>query len=266
MADDAEEQIHQVSLARQPSLNGYPQEPPSSRRHGGSHKDAKGNIEVPRAMKERTTRPRHQYHTRSKTRNMEQAIDDLDTALNAAAVAQGTPTYPPRFTPQYGMPLGWNTTTEGQTSREGHKQAGVNNLAAKVAQRTAGLPQPTYVMGLHAQVDISRQTGPTLGIQGTTPLGEEKLNSLEERVRITEGTDSYGLNATDLCLVPDIELSADFKTPKFKKYKGSSCPRDKILGHCFQDSLTGVALCWYVNLEKGRVKTWRDLAEAFVCQ
>ncbi|RDX79708.1 hypothetical protein CR513_39849, partial [Mucuna pruriens] len=75
----------------------------------------------------------------------------------------------------------------------------------------------------------------------------------------------------------DVALPTNFKTPKFEKYKGSSCPRvhlamycqkmaayihqDKILVHCFQDSLTGAVLNWYVNLEKGR-----DLVEAFVRQ
>ena len=36
--------------------------------------------------------------------------------------------------------------------------------------------------------------------------------------------------------------------------------------HCFQDSLTGAALRWFVGLESGRIKTWRDLAEAFLRQ
>ncbi|RDX71033.1 hypothetical protein CR513_49655, partial [Mucuna pruriens] len=41
---------------------------------------------------------------------------------------------------------------------------------------------------------------------------------------------------------------------------------DKILIHCFQDSLTGTTLGWYVSLERGSIKTWRDLAEAFLKQ
>ncbi|RDX85388.1 hypothetical protein CR513_33422, partial [Mucuna pruriens] len=41
---------------------------------------------------------------------------------------------------------------------------------------------------------------------------------------------------------------------------------DKILIHCFQDSLTGADLSWYVSLERGCVKTWRDLAKAFLKQ
>ncbi|RDX68789.1 hypothetical protein CR513_52184, partial [Mucuna pruriens] len=35
---------------------------------------------------------------------------------------------------------------------------------------------------------------------------------------------------------------------------------------CTKDSLTGAVLSWYVNLENGCVKTWRDLAEVFLCQ
>ncbi|RDX77674.1 hypothetical protein CR513_42168, partial [Mucuna pruriens] len=71
----------------------------------------------------------------------------------------------------------------------------------------------------------------------------------------------YRLEAIDLCLVPNVGLSTDFKALKFDKYKGSSCPRvhlamycrkmaahiydDKILIHCFQDNLTGATLNWY---------------------
>ncbi|RDX76373.1 hypothetical protein CR513_43640, partial [Mucuna pruriens] len=134
------------------------------------------------------------------------------------------------------------------------------------------LPPPVYVMVTRAPhlIDLGRQTRPTPRTQGAIPLGEEKLNSLEER------TENHGLDVVDLCLVPNIVLPADFKTPKFEKYKGIFYPRvhlamyctkiasyihqDKILVHCFQDSLTGATLSWYINLEKG------DLAEAFVRQ
>ncbi|RDY13185.1 hypothetical protein CR513_01928, partial [Mucuna pruriens] len=104
--------------------------------------------------------------------------------------------------------------------------------------------------------------------------------SIEERLRVVEGGDRYGLEAVDLCLVLDIGLPVDFKTPEFDKYKGSSYPRVhlamycwkmtayiydyKILIHCFQDSLTGATLNWYVSLERRRIK--RDMAEAFLKQ
>ncbi|RDX84755.1 hypothetical protein CR513_34156, partial [Mucuna pruriens] len=101
-------------------------------------------------------------------------------------------------------------------------------------------------------------------------------------MRAIEGTGGHGIDAINLCLVLNIELPSDFKVPKFEKYKGSSCPRvhlamycrkmapytqqDKILMHCFQDSLTGAALRWYVSLDGGHIKTWRDLADAFLRQ
>ncbi|RDY04170.1 hypothetical protein CR513_12149, partial [Mucuna pruriens] len=114
------------------------------------------------------------------------------------------------------------------------------------------------------------------------PLLKGKWQSLEEHFCAIEGGDKYELEVVDLCLVPDVGLSKDFKTPEFDKYKGSSCSRvhlamyyqkmaayiydDKVLIHYFQDSLTGVALSWYVSLERGRIKTWRDLAKAFLKQ
>ncbi|RDY09903.1 hypothetical protein CR513_05651, partial [Mucuna pruriens] len=41
---------------------------------------------------------------------------------------------------------------------------------------------------------------------------------------------------------------------------------DKVLIHYFQDSLIGTTLILYVSLERGHVKTWRDLVEAFLKQ
>ncbi|RDX88714.1 hypothetical protein CR513_29643, partial [Mucuna pruriens] len=115
-----------------------------------------------------------------------------------------------------------------------------------------------------------------------SPQTEEKWRFLKERLQAIEGVDWYGLDAVDLCLVPDVVLPTDFKTPEFDKYKGSSFPgthlimycrkmasyihNDKLLVHCFQDSLSKAALGWYVGLEKGCVRSWKDLAEAFLKQ
>lgn len=38
----------------------------------------------------------------------------------------------------------------------------------------------------------------------------------------------------------------------------------RMLIHCFQDSLTGVALRWYMGLDITHVKTFNDLGEAFI--
>ncbi|RDY09922.1 hypothetical protein CR513_05637, partial [Mucuna pruriens] len=109
----------------------------------------------------------------------------------------------------------------------------------------------------------------------SSPQSEEKWKSLEERLCTIKGGDKYGLEAVDLCLVPNVGLPADFKTPEFDKYKGSSCPRVHLAIYCRKmaayvyddkDSLTGAALSWYVSLKRGCIKTLRDLVEAFLKQ
>ena len=109
------------------------------------------------------------------------------------------------------------------------------------------------------------------------------MRKLEERLKAVEGSESYGaLNPEDLCLVPGVVLPPKFKVPDFEKYNGNTCPKlhmamycqkmaahtrdDKLLMHCFQESLTGGALRWYIHLDASCIKTWRDLANAFIAQ
>ena len=73
------------------------------------------------------------------------------------------------------------------------------------------------------------------------------------------------MEVVDLCLVHDVIIHPKFKAPEFNKYKGTSYQKshltmycmkmaahakdDKLLIHCFQDSLTGEILKWYMQLE-----------------
>ncbi|KAA0060421.1 uncharacterized protein E6C27_scaffold22G002400 [Cucumis melo var. makuwa] len=119
--------------------------------------------------------------------------------------------------------------------------------------------------------------------QNENTLAKQKLDVLEERLRAIEGTDVYGnIDATQLCLVPGLIIPAKFKVPEFDKYDGSTCPRshlimycrkmaehinnDKLLVHCFQDSLTGPASRWYIQLDNAHIHVWKDLADAFLKQ
>ncbi|RDY13955.1 hypothetical protein CR513_01046, partial [Mucuna pruriens] len=246
--------------------------------------------------------PNHPYHTRARTRHMEQAIDELEqqsmqtraensltrcsssspgtppcplpllpeAASNAAT--QGTPVYPPSFSPQYGMPLGWNAPTEAQVVEE-PEAVEASCPIPQATQATVSLPHYSYPPGPPGQ------TGATFRNLEATPVHDEKISSLEQQVRIIEGTGGHDLDATDLYLMSNVALQVDFKTPEFKKYKGSSCPRvhlamycrkmvayihqDKILVHCFQDSLTGAALNWsrLQNLSKMESEGFKDYAQ-----
>ncbi|KAA0056623.1 girdin-like [Cucumis melo var. makuwa] len=119
--------------------------------------------------------------------------------------------------------------------------------------------------------------------QNENTLAKQKLDVLEERLRAIEETDVYGnTDATQLCLVPSLIIPAKFKVPEFDKYDGSTCPRthlimycrkmaahinnDKLLVHCFQDSLTGPASRWYIQLDNAHIHVWKDLADAFLKQ
>ncbi|KAE8733240.1 Detected protein of unknown function [Hibiscus syriacus] len=110
-----------------------------------------------------------------------------------------------------------------------------------------------------------------------------QIKSLEERMKSVEITESfYGFDASELSLVPDLILPIKFKAPEFDKYDGTTCPSshitmfcrrmvgyvkdEKLLIHCFQDSLTGPTLKWYTQLTKANIRSWKDLAKAFLEQ
>ncbi|XP_039021236.1 uncharacterized protein LOC120153320 [Hibiscus syriacus] len=107
----------------------------------------------------------------------------------------------------------------------------------------------------------------------------QQLKSMEERMRSVELEPFYGMDARELSLVPDLILPSKFKAPDFEKYDGTTCPsahlvmfcrrmtgyteNEKLLIHCFHDSLTGSTIKWYNQLTRSQIKSWRDLARAF---
>ena len=117
--------------------------------------------------------------------------------------------------------------------------------------------------------------------QSESNEAQRKLELIEERLRMVEGSDTYGLvDASKMSLVPDLVLPPKFKVPTFDKYDSTKCPsahlymycrkmtdhtnNDKLLIHCFQDSLTGSATRWYNQLSRENVRSWTDLAKAFL--
>ncbi|XP_014524575.1 uncharacterized protein LOC106780783 [Vigna radiata var. radiata] len=112
---------------------------------------------------------------------------------------------------------------------------------------------------------------------------KSKLEALEDRMKAIEGIKSYGFgDVARLSLAPGVTISHKFKVPEFEKYKGNTCPKnhltmycrkmaayahdDKLLIHLFQDSLADAALSWYTNLNSSHIRSWADLADAFVRQ
>ncbi|KAJ9154319.1 hypothetical protein P3X46_027670 [Hevea brasiliensis] len=111
----------------------------------------------------------------------------------------------------------------------------------------------------------------------------EKLSALEERLRAIEGLNMYGsVDVASLRLVPDVVVPPKFKVPDFDKYTGNSDPRihlatyitkmsaltedDRLLVHFFHESLSGAALRWCIQLDRSKLRSWKDLADAFLKQ
>ena len=110
---------------------------------------------------------------------------------------------------------------------------------------------------------------------------QRKFELIKEHLKAMEGSDVYRLvDAYKMSLVPDLVLPPKFKVPTFDKYDGTKCPfahlymycrkmtgytsNDKLLLHCFQDSLSGSATRWYNLLGWDQIKSWMDLAKAFL--
>ena len=109
------------------------------------------------------------------------------------------------------------------------------------------------------------------------------MESLEEKLKSLQGLSAYGtIDMEDLCLFPDLVIPPKFKLPDFEKYDGKTSPilhltmytrsmaayinNEKLMVHCFQHSLKGSPLQWFLQLDKAKIRGWRDLAESFVNQ
>ena len=111
---------------------------------------------------------------------------------------------------------------------------------------------------------------------------QDTIHEMKREMKALRGKEAFGQNVYELRLVPNVVVPPKFKVPDFDKYKGNTCPRihltmyvrkmstqaynDKMLVHFFQDSLAGAAQKWYMSLDSARIRTFNDLANAFIHQ
>ena len=104
---------------------------------------------------------------------------------------------------------------------------------------------------------------------------------MDKKLKEIEGVNDLGsVDPKELSLVPNVVIPPKFKISKFKKYDGTKCPEnhlatycnkmaghthnENLLIHVFYDSLIGATAQWYMKLKKDQIRTWRDLAQAFL--
>ena len=112
---------------------------------------------------------------------------------------------------------------------------------------------------------------------------QQKVSWIEERLKAIKRNNSIkGMNTLELSLVLDVVILYKFKMPDFIKYNESTCLKahmtmfcrkmvvhpgnDKLLIHCFHESLIGSAVRWYMKLDRSQIHTWTDLVKAFLAQ
>ncbi|XP_016681306.1 uncharacterized protein [Gossypium hirsutum] len=194
-----------------------------------------------------------------------------DIAEPPQSRATQDPLYPLRFTPphihamQRGYPQREPTVLEQPPVPSAHLGQGmfVSNPSAN--------PSDPIVPDLDDPVEVAR-----LRIDDNN--AHDKYRILEEMIKAVEGAEVFSaLSAKELSLVPDLVLPPKFKAPDFEKYDGTRCPKahlimfcrkmtgyvndDKLLVHCFQDSLVGSALRWYnrsVERESDHGRIWHQ--------
>ncbi|WJX20399.1 hypothetical protein P8452_09959 [Trifolium repens] len=180
-------------------------------------------------------------------------------------------------------PLGYTSLADGATFVPPPANSTENQAGATLVQPGPVPSQEVQEDPRNAYLGPEIQSGePKLDF--AFPQLEEakmKFKAIEDRLKTIEG-DSDSLDFADMCLVPDLVLPPKFKVPEFEKYMGLSCPKnhlimysrkmasytndDKLMIHCFQDSLAGASLNWYMQLEGSHIRSWRDLANAFIKQ
>ena len=110
---------------------------------------------------------------------------------------------------------------------------------------------------------------------------QQRCSLLDKKLKEIKSVNDLGsVDPRELCLVPDLVIPPKFKMPKFEKYDGTKCLENHLATYCkkmaghvrneglliyvFYDSLTGVAAQWYIELKKDQIRTWKDLARAFL--
>ncbi|XP_050909945.1 uncharacterized protein LOC127123809 [Lathyrus oleraceus] len=109
---------------------------------------------------------------------------------------------------------------------------------------------------------------------------KENLQILEKRLRAMDDNKVFGAATREICLVSDLMIPVKFKTPDFDKYESHSCPKshlimyyrkmvahvedDKLMIHCFQDSLKGASSKWYLRLDQSHIQCFKDLSDVFI--
>jgi hypothetical protein len=156
--------------------------------------------------------------------------------------------------PPYGLPPNYTPPTEGG----GPTQPPLVTITIPIANGNPPLQEASASQNENVLPHHASEGTPLVGSvpNSTTPAtlhpedeSAQKYQALEERLKAIEGfsafgidalemclvpdvvvppkfkTPAFGIDALEMCLVPDVVVPPKFKTPDFEKYKGLQCPK-----------------------------------------
>ena len=109
----------------------------------------------------------------------------------------------------------------------------------------------------------------------------ERMNKMEEMIKRARKMEDL-MDYQSLSLFPHVRLPPKFKMPALDKFDGTGYLKshlkmymramqplgatEELLAQIFQNTLTEVALRWFLNLDDARAKSWEDICREFHIQ
>ena len=106
----------------------------------------------------------------------------------------------------------------------------------------------------------------------------ERTNKMEEMIKRAHKMEDL-MDYQSLSLFPNVRLPPKFKMPTLDKFDGTGCPKshlkmymktmqplgatEELLDQMFQNTLTRVALRWFLNLDDARARSLEDICRKF---
>ena len=104
------------------------------------------------------------------------------------------------------------------------------------------------------------------------------MTKMEEMIKRSKRLDDL-IDYQSLSLFPNVRLPLKFKMPVLDKFDGTGFPKShlkmymramqpskatkEMLAQMFQNTLTGAALKWFLNVEDTRTRNWKDICREF---
>ena len=106
----------------------------------------------------------------------------------------------------------------------------------------------------------------------------KRINKMEEMIKRAHKMEDL-MDYQSLSFFPDVRLPPKFKMPTLDKFNETGCLEfhlkmymramqplgviEELLAQMFQNTLIGVALRWFLNLDDARARSWKDIFRGF---